>query len=419
MLKDNLLEIGMPSAIEATKRNEGFVREITEHGEESFSAYTYQKDYRDLPNLNWSLILVQSPDRVFASIKSLKRANVFTLLGFMLLATVASLVLSDAICRPILKTAETAQAINRGDLEKRVPVESNDEIGILSKSFNEMVEKFVRSNINFRESLEQRRRAEKILGNLNDELESTVSKLEEANQDMKDFVYIASHDLRQPLRAITSFGQLLERSIGGSLDEENKENLGFMIDGALRMNQMIEDLLVYSRVTTKEIKFEAIDLNEVVEQLEQIEVAAALSEADGTIEVPEALPTVKVNRGQISQLLQNFIANGLKYLAEGVKPSIVVTSEETGDGKVKIMVTDNGIGIDDKYKGEVFKMFRRLHSRSEYEGTGIGLAVCKKIVDRHNGQIGVESEVGKGSTFWFTVPVAMGEAKASVEAVGV
>ena len=230
--------------------------------------------------------------------------------------------------------------------------------------------------------------------------------LEEANKEMKNFVYIASHDLREPLRKITAFGTMLQTSLEGKLDPDDSENLHFMIDGSQRMNKMIEGLLIYSRVSSKIQPPQTVDLNEIVSQLQQLELSMLLQEKQVVMEVPQPLPSVEVDPVQIRQLMQNLIANGVKYQKKGNIPHITITSKPAANDMVRVEITDNGIGIKPEYMQSMFVMFKRLHTREEYEGTGIGLAVCKKIVERHGGQIGVESQPDKGSTFWFTVPLA-------------
>lgn len=271
---------------------------------------------------------------------------------------------------------------------------------------NEREEGFLRAAADVLASIVVRKQAEQAMKDLNDELKSAVQKLSRSNQRLKEFTYVASHDLREPLRKISSFGQLLKESLKGQLPHDDEENLDFMVDGADRMTAMIEGLLTYSRVDTQGAAFQKVDLNGIVEQLRQLELANLLEETGGTIEVPEPLPEVQADPVQIRQLLQNLIANGIKYHRDGVQPRIVVRAEQAKKNTVRIEVQDNGTGIEEKYHDDIFTMFRRLHSRRKYEGTGIGLAVCKKIVERHNGRIGVESKVDEGSVFWFTISSA-------------
>lgn len=250
----------------------------------------------------------------------------------------------------------------------------------------------------------QRKQDEEKVKRLNSELAGSMTKLKEANEEMKNFVYIASHDLREPLRKITAFGSILEKSLKGKIEPDDAENLRFMIDGASRMNMMIEGLLTYSRVSTKMLPPQAVDLNEIISQLQQLELAVVLQEKKAIVEVPQLLPCVNADPVQVRQLLQNLIANGIKYQSKGNVPKITISCKPAAEGMIRIEVADNGIGIKPEYQASIFTMFKRLHSREEYEGTGIGLSVCKKIVERHGGQIGVESEYGKGSRFWFTMP---------------
>ena len=255
----------------------------------------------------------------------------------------------------------------------------------------------------------KRKLAEEEKRRLMEELEETNQKLERSNKELRDFAYIASHDLREPMRKISAFGQLLQKSLKGKLDEDEQENFAFMIDGANRMQQMINDLLIYSRVSTKAKPHARVDLNAVIEDLKNVELAVQVEEAGGVINVPEPLPPLHADPSQIHQLLQNLLGNGLKYYRKGVPPVITVRGRVVNGNMVRIEVQDNGIGIEEQYCANIFGMFKRLHSREDYEGSGIGLAVCKKIVERHGGEIGVESNPGVGSTFWFTVPITIDE----------
>ena len=249
----------------------------------------------------------------------------------------------------------------------------------------------------------ERKQAEENMNELNRELEQAVKKLEETNQEMKNFVYIASHDLREPLRKVVAFGDILYKSLAGKLSDDDAENLHFMTDGANRMYKMIEGLLIYSRVSTQTQPTQTVDMNEIVEQLRKFELSVVLEEKNVVVDVPQPLPAVEVDPVQIRQLMHNLVANGIKYQPKDRAPHITITSKPAANGMVRIEVTDNGIGIAPEYQSEIFAMFKRLHTKNEYEGTGIGLSVCKKIVERHGGQIGIESQPDKGSTFWFTI----------------
>ncbi|MCE5339956.1 MAG: PAS domain S-box protein [Planctomycetaceae bacterium] len=231
--------------------------------------------------------------------------------------------------------------------------------------------------------------------------------LEEANQELRNFVYVASHDLREPLRKITAFGGMLQKSLKNKLLEEDTENLGFMIEGAHRMNKMIEGLLAYSKVSTKAHLPQDIDLNEIVSQLREFELSVMIEEMQAVICVPNPLPHIHVDVTQIRQLMQNLLANGLKFHKPDAVPQVFITSKPAANGMVRIEITDNGIGIKPEYLQSIFTMFKKLHTPKDYEGTGIGLTICKKIVERFCGKIGVESIPGIGSTFWFTVPSAV------------
>ena len=338
--------------------------------------------------------------------------------------------LSKYISIPIAKLATAAENVGKGNLYTHVEIDSNDETKLLAESFNRMIEdlkttttsidelnavnqqlkasqqQLENSNTQLNSEAAGRRRIQKNMAFVNSELETVVEKLGQSNQELQDFVYIASHDLREPLRKISSFGQLLGDSLGDRLEEDDRENLDFMVDGARRMTEMIEALLTYSRLNTKDIVSKAVDLNEMIEQFQQLELAALLEEKNATIEVPQPLPNVMADTALVRQIMQNLIANGIKYQEEGTLPRIVVTAKEIEEGKIRIEIKDNGIGIKEELHEAIFKMFKRVHSRQKYEGAGIGLAVCKKIAERHGGQIGVESDESQGSTFWFTLEMA-------------
>ncbi|RKD93547.1 PAS domain-containing protein [Halopiger aswanensis] len=227
-------------------------------------------------------------------------------------------------------------------------------------------------------------------------------KLEESNERLEQFAYAASHDLQEPLRMVTSYLQLLEKRYDDELDADGREFLEFAVDGAERMREMIDALLEYSRIETQGDPFEPIDLNAVLEDaLEDLQFR--IEETDAEI-VTEQLPRVEGDASQLRQVFQNLLSNALTYSGDE-PPRVHVSADRRGDEWV-LSVEDNGIGIAPENQDRVFTVFDRLHSREEYDGTGIGLALCERIVERHGGEIWVDSEPGEGSTFSFTLPVA-------------
>ncbi len=238
-----------------------------------------------------------------------------------------------------------------------------------------------------------RKLSEEELGRLN-------AALQKSNQELEQFAYIASHDLREPLRMVASFAQLLAQRYSGRLDADADEFIAYIVDGAKRMDALVDDLLEYSRVTSHAKPFAPTNLNLVVGGvMRNLSVQIEESNADVRWEV---LPTVFADESQMFQLFQNLVSNALKFRA-GEPPQIRIRAKDLGTEKM-ISVADNGIGIDPAYHDRIFEIFQRLHSREQYPGTGIGLAVCRKIVEHHGGRIWVESTEGLGSTFSFTLP---------------
>ena len=253
--------------------------------------------------------------------------------------------------------------------------------------------------------IEGLRQREDELARVNRGLEEHEAELSRSNEDLQQFAYVASHDLQEPLRMIASYIGLLNRRYKGKLGDDADEFIGFAVDGAKRMQGLIQDLLTYSRVGSKAKELVPVDCGAVLEKtLKMLEVAA--QEAAATI-THDPLPSVLGDETQLGQLLQNLIGNGLKY-RNGTPPVIHIGVTRDAD-KWIFSVRDNGIGIDPKDAERVFVIFQRLHSREEYSGTGLGLAICKKIVERHGGKIWLESELGKGSIFYFTLPAQVGD----------
>jgi len=224
--------------------------------------------------------------------------------------------------------------------------------------------------------------------------------LEYSNRELETFAYVASHDLQEPLRMIASYVQLLARRYEGKLDADADDFIYFAVDGAKRMQQLINDLLAYSRVNTRGGKFEPTDCNNIL--AETLSNLYFTLEDNHAVVTHDALPTVLVDKVQLGQVYQNLIANAVKFRGTAT-PRVHVAAERAGTQWI-FSVHDNGIGIHPQYQDRIFEIFQRLHGRDQYTGTGIGLAICKKIVERHGGRIWVKSEPGTGSTFYFTIP---------------
>ena len=241
------------------------------------------------------------------------------------------------------------------------------------------------------------------------EKEIMQKQLLNSNEELERFAYVASHDLKEPLRTIGSFTQILQRQLEPTAPEEAKEYFHFVIDGVKRMSYLLEDLLALSRLN-REFTVAPINLNNIVEII-NLNLRSLIAANNGKLVVKENLPTITGNRTQISQLLQNLISNGFKF--KGEAPSLVEVSCRTFDNHYEFQVRDNGIGISKKYQEQIFIIFKRLHTRDKYEGTGIGLAVCKKVVKNHGGKIWIESEEGKGTTVFFTIKKSSNDVKST------
>lgn len=232
----------------------------------------------------------------------------------------------------------------------------------------------------------------------------TTEKLKQSNAELEQFAYVASHDLQEPLRMVASYVQLLQRRYKGKLDSDADEFIGYAVDGANRMHNLIDDLLTYSRVNRLGKPFEPTDLQSTVQVVLQ-NLHASISDNKAVV-IYDKLPVVAADSGQMVQLFQNLIGNAIKF--HGQDPPQVNILVKDQDSDFLFVVKDNGIGIDPQYLDRLFKIFQRLHTKEEYPGSGIGLVICKKIVERHGGRIWLEPQVGKGSTVYFTLKKEQG-----------
>ena len=246
-------------------------------------------------------------------------------------------------------------------------------------------------------------------------LKDFAARLERSNRELQDFAYVASHDLQEPLRKVSVFGERLKAKCGDALGDEGKDFLDRMQKATGRMQGLINDLLNFSRVTTKSQPFATVDLNEVVREV-TADLEARIEQTGGRVETGQ-LPTIEAEPLHMRQLLQNLIGNALKFRRPDVPPLIKIAAEEcqappaassrsaAPRKMVRLLISDNGIGFDEKYTDRIFQVFQRLHGRAEYEGTGIGLAITRKIVEHHDGEITAKSTPGEGSTFIVTLPI--------------
>ena len=293
------------------------------------------------------------------------------------------------IISPLTRLIEAARKLEAGDLSVRLPEDKGaKEFLLLYRTLNSFAEKQQNAILNFEKELALR-----------------TNNLEASNRELQQFASIASHDLQEPLRKITAFGDRLAGHASEALDEKSKDYLRRMQSAAGRMKQLIEDLLNYSRVTTQANPFETVSLDKLIkETLVMLELR--LTESGGQVKIEGRLPIVNGDRSQLRQLIQNLLSNAVKYHQQDIPPRVIISGRELTGGLAEITVTDNGIGFDEKYLDRIFLPFQRLHTRDEYEGTGIGLAISQKIVHRHGGTITAKSRPGAGSSFIITLPTA-------------
>ena len=321
-------------------------------------------------------IRIAAADAQKSASESTRLVVIASILGICLSLLVAVLVTLN-ISPPLRRLTVTADRIAAGELIEPAPSHRRDEIGSLSRAVTKMVRT----------------------------LNQQAGDLKRSNGDLEQFAYIASHDLQEPLRMVSGFTGLLQRRYAGKLDADADEFIGFAIGGVNRMQELINDLLSYSRVGREDVSAKPVDMQLVVDQ--------ALANLQTAIEERSALvsrgplPTVLANQGMLVRVFQNLIGNALKF-CKAERPIVRIAAEHHGTEWV-FSVADNGIGIDAQYRDRIFLIFQRLHQQGEYAGTGIGLAVVKRIVERNGGRIWLESEPGKGTTFFFTLPATGGQ----------
>ncbi|HEV7652896.1 MAG TPA: ATP-binding protein [Actinophytocola sp.] len=307
--------------------------------------------------------------------------------GFALIVVALAVGLRRAAIRPVSRLADEVRTVAGGDFSHKVEQSGPTEVRDLGADVNQMRERILHEL--------------SALRSAHDELDARTRDLERSNTELEQFAYVASHDLQEPLRKVASFCQLLQRRYAGQLDERADQYIEFAVDGAKRMQELINDLLAFSRVGR--IVRDSVDVscNAVLAQA-KANLAAAIEQAGATIEAGD-LPTVKAEVPLLTAVFQNLVSNALKFHGEQ-PPHIVIDAHRDG-AFWEFSFSDNGIGIDADYAERIFVIFQRLHGKGEYPGTGIGLAMCRKIVEYHGGRIWLDPEYDGGARFRFTLPV--------------
>ena len=322
----------------------------------------------------WLLLVSHNEAEVLKPIFILKKRIIYTSIVVIILVILVSFIITRTITKPLVILRNGTEIVGSGNLDYKVGTIAKDEIGELSRSFDNMV--------------------------MN--LKKMKFELERSNKELEQFAYVASHDLQEPLRMIASYIKLLEKRYKDKLDKDAQDFIFYTIDGTRRMQELIEGLLAYSRVGTKARPLKPTDCEDVLKQ-SLINLEVTIKESGAKI-THEPLPTLMADDLQLAQLFQNLIGNAIKFRSK--EPPRIHISAQKKENEWLFCVRDNGLGIDKQYYERIFGMLQRLHPKDEYPGAGIGLAISKRIVHRHNGRIWLESEPGKGSIFYFTIAIS-------------
>jgi signal transduction histidine kinase len=345
---------------------------------------------RSLAPLPW-VVLVEFPERVVgAPVNAFVRRLVLVDLLLVAIGLVLAWSIGRRIAGPLRQLTAASTAIAGGDYTRAVSVSRHDEIGQLADAFTTMA-----GQVHGARTL------------LEDQVRERTAELQERNDELEAFGYSISHDLRAPLRAMQGFSQALLEDCADRLDGMGKEYAERIVAGSQRMDELIRDLLAYSRVSRAELQLVRVPLTPVAHSA-LAEMSGALRARQAQVRVEEPLPVVLGHPATLSQVLTNLLGNGLKFVPADRTPELVITAERR-NGVVRIWVQDNGIGIAPEHQTRIFRVFERLHSTDDYPGTGIGLAIVRKAVERMGGQVGVESRLGQGSRFWVELQPASGE----------
>ncbi len=352
----------------------------------------------DIRGTPWSMwvefpqALILAPARAF-----LERMSLIAL-GFVVLSALGIRMIAARITTPLQELTLASEAVASGDYARRVGIRRRDELGRLSVAFNAMTQEVEGAHRDLEERIRQRTAKLEEAGVL---LKQRLEELDAANRELESFSYSVSHDLRAPLRHITGFAMMLRESATSTLDSEGQRFLTTIVDAATRMGRLIDDLLAFSRVGRTQLARSPVDLNRLIQEAKQ-EVCADINGRAVSWQVQD-LPTVKADPALLRLVFVNLLSNALKYSAKRPQTEIEVGVMPERDDTV-VFVRDNGVGFDMQYAHKLFGVFQRLHSNDEFEGTGIGLANVRRIVQRHGGRTWAEGAINRGATFYVSLP---------------
>lgn len=362
-------------------------------------------DYRDrktlsvwryLPAFRLGVVVKMDIDEVFASADRLR--DTLSRIGFILLAVVIfmAIFIAHSVSMPIKELTRASKMISAGNLSARAKVEAQDEIGELAQSFNQMTDSLLEAKAN----VEQKKT----------ELEEQKRLLEEVNKELDSFVYTVSHDLRAPLRGIDGLVDFLQQDYQDKLDSQGRDYLQKIRSAANRMKMLIDDLLTLSRLSRIKNPYEDVDMEELLKSI-TARLEFDIKKYNVELNIAADLPFMRCDRIKIGEAFFNLISNAIKFSSKNnaANPKVEIGYSRK-DKMHEFYVRDNGIGIDKKHHTDIFAIFKRLHKESEYEGSGAGLSIVKRIISDHNGLIWIDSELGKGATFYFTIPKDIKEA---------
>jgi signal transduction histidine kinase len=395
-----------------TQYNETLLRQIEGKTEGTFEAIGLEGDQRlygftRFEPADATVLVSIEKTRAFAQVNLIQQRNLLVMVVVFTITTLLITLASRLIARPLRQLSGVTQQFARGDLSKRINMESGiTEITQIQRAFNDMatsIEARIEERTAALQQVNTQLAAEiQIRKEIESELERFTVRLRESNRDLEQFAYVASHDMREPLRKIIAFSERLQKS--NLPDEQRQDYLNRVNDAATRMTQMIDNLLLYARIDQQHNTQTEVSLTAVAQQVVS-DLDPLIKETQGSIHI-DALPTIQADLVQIQRLFQNLIANALKYYRDGVPPVVHLTTQEI-DQTIQIRFEDNGVGIPEKDHERIFMIFERLHGRTQSGGAGLGLAICRKIMQHHGGEITLESIVGTGTIFILHFPIAL------------